>query len=162
MSVSHVTYVNESGLKYEWVCQYMNVPRYEWVMSHTSMRHVTCVDESGLKYEWVYDWFISRHIVISHMSMRHESYVTCQWVMSHMSMSHVSHVNESCHIVISHMSMRHESYLTCQWVMSHMSMSHVSSWIWRSHISHVSWFISVMRHICEMWHTHSYLGTTHM
>jgi len=52
--MSHVSYMNESCLIYEWLMRTKkSCLIYEWVMSHIWMSHVSYMNDSCLIYEWV-------------------------------------------------------------------------------------------------------------
>jgi len=102
--MSHVTHVNAS------------YHRYEWVMSHMWMRHIAHINGSCHRYVKVVYMSL---IWMSHTTRTNESCRTCEWVMSHIWMSHVAHTNESCH--------RYKcSYHRYEWVISHVWMHHVT------------------------------------
>jgi len=114
--MSHVTYVNESCHKYEWVMSHINESchTHEWFMSHQN--------ESCHRYECV----MSHTNESCHMWMGH---VTYEWVMPHIE-GVISHMNESCHMWMSN--------VTYEWVTSHMNKS---CHVWMSHVPY-AWVMS--------------------
>ena len=77
--ISHVTDVNKS------------YRRYEWVMSHIPMSSVTHAHESCHIYECV-----RAHMWMLHVNLMDESCCKYKWVMSHIRLSHGTHIHESC------------------------------------------------------------------
>ena len=73
ISMSHVTYINES-------CH-----TYQWVMSHIPFSHATHMNESCHMYQWV---------KTSCWTARH----TYERVMSHIWLRHITHMNEPCQV----------------------------------------------------------------
>ena len=95
--MSHVTDMNESCHRHEWVMSHD-----EWVVSHTWTRHVAQVRGAvpmACKRVMSQAWL--RHVaqVMSHMN---EWYHTHEWVMSHTWMSHVSQVRGVCSKYMCH------------------------------------------------------------
>ena len=103
----HITYDIWASHVSQLVAQRLNMPAYQWVMSHMNrschvwneschiwISHVTLMSESCLTAGST----TTEYACISMSHVAYEWVMTCmKWVLSHTWISHVTHINESCH-----------------------------------------------------------------